>query len=337
MPARRRSALRARLTVAVIEGMFRTVSRLGALHPRARLDRHGVEKLADRPYAERDGRTLAYDVYRPIGVTPGERRPVVFYVHGGGFAILSKETHWIMGLAFAKRGFVVVSIDYRLAPMAPFPLGLEDVADAYLHMLDHVGELGGDPSKVIVAGESAGANLAVALTIAATTRRSEPFAAKVFERGVVPCAVLPACGIFDVTDVARFTREPPAVTPFVQGRLDGIERAYFRGRAASSLPEEQRARELADVLAWARSSTPTERPWPPTFVLCGTADPILRDSLALVSALRARGADAEEQYYPREFHAFHAFPSRPEARRAWADTFDFLARHGLSPAPARAA
>ena len=50
----------------------------------------------------------------------------MLYVHGGGFRILSKDTHWIMGLAFARRGFLVFNIGYRLAPKHPFPAAIAD-------------------------------------------------------------------------------------------------------------------------------------------------------------------------------------------------------------------
>ena len=51
-------------------------------------------------------------------------------MHGGAFQSLSKDTHWLMGLAFARRGYVVFSINYRLAPKHRFPAGLQDACTA---------------------------------------------------------------------------------------------------------------------------------------------------------------------------------------------------------------
>jgi len=54
--------------------------------------------------------------------------PVVMYVHGGGFAMLSKDTHYVMAMAFARRGYLVFNINYRLGPKHVFPEPLEDAA-----------------------------------------------------------------------------------------------------------------------------------------------------------------------------------------------------------------
>src|SRR5690606_30560453 len=79
--------------------------------PRPRRDE--VEVVRDIPY--RDGATVEQYlvVYRPIG-RPGPW-PVVLYVHGGGFATLSKASHWVMAEQFVRQGFLVFTIDYRLA------------------------------------------------------------------------------------------------------------------------------------------------------------------------------------------------------------------------------
>src|SRR5262245_54160327 len=97
--------LRGKLDGLLLERAFHGLSWLGSLHPRARPERHGLEVLRDIPYRDTALPEHRLDVYRPI-----ERKgplPVVLYVHGGAFCILSKETHWIMALAFARRGFVV--------------------------------------------------------------------------------------------------------------------------------------------------------------------------------------------------------------------------------------
>src|SRR5690606_7492163 len=138
------------------------------------------------------------DVYRPRD--RGRALPIVFYVHGGGFRILSKDTHWLMGLAFARRGYLVFNIGYRLAPEHPFPCAVEDVADAFAWMVDHAEADGGDLSRVVYAGESAGANLVTSLALQTVFEREESFARRVFETGISPKAVVPACGLFQVSD-----------------------------------------------------------------------------------------------------------------------------------------
>ncbi|MFO0635528.1 MAG: alpha/beta hydrolase [Nannocystaceae bacterium] len=88
-------------------------------------------------------------MYRPQGAA--ESRPVVLYVHGG-FRVLSKDSHWIMGLAFARAGYVVFNIGYRLAPRHPFPAALQDAAAALAWVHEHAARAGGDASRLVLAG-----------------------------------------------------------------------------------------------------------------------------------------------------------------------------------------
>src|SRR5215471_9419144 len=197
--AHRAESLRRRAGAIFIEGAFRGLARLGKLDPRAKPSRYGVEVIRNLPYQPTGLEAHRLDVYQPEA---NARRPlpVVLYIHGGGFRILSKETHWAMGLAFARRGFLVMNINYRLAPAARFPAAIEDACAAYLWTVENAERFGGDADRIILAGESAGANLATSLALCASTRRPEPFARAVFDSGVVPRAVLPACGLFQVSD-----------------------------------------------------------------------------------------------------------------------------------------
>jgi len=145
------------------------------------------------------------DVYVPDLGTSGPL-PVVFFVHGGGFVQMSKDTHWQFARAFARRGFVVVTIDYPLAPEHPYPAATQSASLALRWSIEHIAEFGGDLSRLVLAGESAGGNIVSALTLAMTTERREPWATALFETGVAPRAVLPMCGLLQVSDPARFVR-----------------------------------------------------------------------------------------------------------------------------------
>ena len=107
--------LQRKLGSRALELFFNGLTTAGRLHPLARLERHGVERLADIAYADSDLPEQRLDVYRPIE-RPDHPLPVCLYIHGGGFRILSKDSHWLMGLLFARRGYVVFNISYRLAP-----------------------------------------------------------------------------------------------------------------------------------------------------------------------------------------------------------------------------
>jgi acetyl esterase len=96
--------------------------------------------------------------YRPAGHGP---LGVVAYLHGGGWTIGTVDSFDAVTRALANAsGALVVSIDYRLAPEHPFPAALHDAEAAVRWLAVHAGELGGDPGRLAVAGDSAGGNLA---------------------------------------------------------------------------------------------------------------------------------------------------------------------------------
>src|SRR5439155_22622271 len=254
----------------VVRGFFHTASRLGRLHPNAKPERHAVEHLRDIRYQDGDLAEHLLDVYRPVHATNGFRKysgppwPVVFYIHGGGFRFLSKDTHWVMALSFARAGYLVFNVSYRLAPRHPFPAAVEDVCDAWRYAMERAAEFGGDRTRVVVAGESAGANVATTLTLATCYERAEPYARKVFDVGIVPRACLPMCGILQVSDPARFARGKK-LSRFLADRLEEVSEAYLFGHEHAT-PEEL---ELADPLRVLERGDRPARPLPPFFAGVG--------------------------------------------------------------------
>src|SRR5580658_5607510 len=144
--------------------------------------RFHVALRKDLPYRPTADAAHTLDVYMPTRVP--KPQPVVLYVHGGGFSMLSKETHRVMALSYARRGYLVFIINYRLGPKHLFPAPLEDAAEALLWIRENCAYFGGDPARVAIAGESAGGNLVTALGVAASIRRPEPFAARLFDANV---------------------------------------------------------------------------------------------------------------------------------------------------------
>ncbi len=321
------SSLRRRGGSLLVDGFFRGISRAGLLHPSARPERHDVEVLRDIPYLDTGRPEHRLDVYRPRRSST-EAVPVVLYVHGGGFRILSKDTHWVMGLAFARRGYLVFNIGYRLAPEHPYPAALSDTCAALLWVQQHAQRWGGDIDRLALAGESAGANLVTALTLASSYARPEAYARRIFDSGIRPRAVMPACGILQVSDCDRFERRWPKLGAFVRDRLHEVSTSYLRGVDRST----PGALDLADPLVLLERGIRPDRPLPPFMVTCGTKDPLIDDAQRLEAALERLGVECETHYYPGEMHAFHALVWRPSARIFWRDTYSFLERH-LAPAP----
>jgi acetyl esterase len=311
---------RRRAGATLVDNFFRGISAAGRLHPRARPHRHSCEVIRDIAYIDDGKPEHRLDVYRPTHRSGPF--PTVLYIHGGGFRILSKDTHWIMALAFARRGFQVFNINYRLAPRHRFPAAVEDACAAYRWLTENARAWDVDPERLVLAGESAGANLVTSLAVASSWRRKEPFARAVFDAPVQPRVVMPYCGMLQVSDGERFWRRKPTLSTFLRDRIIEVSEGYL-GRA----PHSPSLMQLADPLLLLESEHAWDRPLPPFFAPVGTADPILDDTRRLKAALDRRGTLCEARYYVGEVHAFHALIFRPNARRCWQHSFEFLERH----------
>jgi len=321
--------VRRRAGTVAFDGFYTGLASLFSHHPDADPERLGIEVQRNVPYAPDGEESHLLDIYRPKGAKGP--LPVVLYLHGGGFRILSKDSHFVMALAFARRGFLVFNANYRLAPRYRYPAAVEDAAQAYVFATKMASTYGGDPSTLVVAGESAGANLATSLTVMACYRREEPAAQQVFNTGIVPKALWAGCGLLQVTDTARFARKG-GISAFALDRLAEVEEVYLGTEGAQPGTPFY---DLCDPLCVLERGVLPERPLPACFASVGTADPILDDTRRLETAFRRLGATCEARYYPGEPHAFQALLFRKNARECWRHTFEFLARTlGRDLAPA---
>ena len=270
----------------------------------------------------RDAQTL--DILTPAG----KHLPVVVYMHGGAFVNGSKDTHWMMPLPFLHMGCVVVNINYRLAPKHPFPAALEDACAAVQWVVDHIADHGGDPTRVILAGDSAGGNLATAVCACMCWPRPEPFAQALFARGIAPRAVLPHAATYSMLKFDDYVCATPQ-DQRAAALLAHINNYYLRAPGARS-PDLT----LANPLTLCHLGTPATRPLPPFFISAGSVDPLLEDSQLAAACLRGAGAEVETKFYEGGIHVFHALYFTPSrylkiAVAHWMDTMRFLKRQGL--------
>jgi acetyl esterase len=234
-------------------------------------------------------------IYRPA--TPGPHPTVVFF-HGGGFVIGDLDTHDDHTRLLCRDvDAVVVSVDYRLAPETPFPGGYEDCLAATLWAVEHADELGGDSTRVAVAGDSAGGNLSAAVTLGAR------------DSGVALAAQLllyPAVDFVDSDDHAS--------------RVDNAE-GYFLTAADMGwfgdhyVPDPSRRSDpYASVLR-----APDLSGLPPAVVATAEYDPLRDEGEAYAAALDKAGVPVTVRRFDGLIHGFfglpHVSPACAEANR----------------------
>lgn len=129
------------------------------------------------------GAELKLDAFLPRDARPGDKRPVFFYVHGGGW-ITGHRSAASLPLLFglADRGAVCFTINYRLAPKYRYPAGLHDSKRALAWVRRHAARFGGNPECVVVGGESAGGHIALMVTLSAGAACAISFSARALAR-----------------------------------------------------------------------------------------------------------------------------------------------------------
>lgn len=153
------------------------------------LPRESVHSVRDVHIKGRDEHLIPLRIYHP---EPRENLPVMIYYHRGGWVFCNIEEADPVCRRLAKHlGCIVVSVDYRLAPENPFPLPFNDCYDAYMWVADNTAELGADPEKIIVCGESAGGNMAAAVSLRARNEDAPSIAAQLLIYPIISSTLNP--------------------------------------------------------------------------------------------------------------------------------------------------
>lgn len=153
------------------------------------------------------------DLYRPSGPRVGAARPglpIIVFIYGGSWQSGSKDGYSFVGRALASRGFLVAVPNYRLVPQVRFPTFLQDNAAAVRWMIANAARYGGDPTRIVLVGHSAGAYNAAMLALDARWLGSERRAVKGFVGLAGPYDFLPLDG--PVTRAAFGQQRDPATT-----------------------------------------------------------------------------------------------------------------------------
>ena len=273
----------------------------------------GVTGLADVVYSVLPGyRPLIVDLYLPPRTqTP---RPLILYIHGGG---------WIGGhtrhggaisdfpallASLASEGFVVASLEYRLAEEAPYPAQLQDARAAVRFLKANAARYGIDPNRVIVWGASAGGHIAALLAVSCGVTSSDPEPAPPGSECVQGAAIW--YGVFDLKPVVGSAGAPART-------LLGCTASACTGQAAAG----------ASPITFVTASAP------PFLLVHGEGDRTVPEeqSRAMERRLEAAGVRVEAQYLPQVDHSFVGRTSaetRAATLRAVNLTFDFF--HSLN-------
>ncbi|MDE2355871.1 MAG: alpha/beta hydrolase [Alphaproteobacteria bacterium] len=239
----------------------------------------------------------AGDIGARLYTPPGVERPsaLLVYFHGGGWVIGNLETHdaHCRRLALHSKA-QVLAVDYRLAPEHPFPAGHDDAVAAVRWAFAHAAELGVDPARIGVGGDSAGGNLAACVSL---DLRGDPVC-----KLRLQLLLYPATGPRTRTP-SRESRDGPVLS-----------------RAAMDLFEASLAAEAhpQGVRAWPAQAA-SHADLPPAIIVTAGFDPLEDEGRDYAALITAAGGQARHVSYPSLVHDFYIMgdvsPAVPEAAR----------------------
>jgi acetyl esterase len=241
------------------------------------------------PQLRIEERTVAGDIGVRIYWPPvAEHRdlPVVVFCHGGGWSIGDLDTHDPVARAHAVGAeAIVVSVDYRLAPEHPFPAGVDDSWAALCWVGEHAAELGGDPARVAVAGDSAGANLSAVM---AHLARDNGGPALAFQLLWYPTVTgdLSLPSFAENADAPVLDRD--VIEAFLHWYLPGVDL-----RDPSTLPVTLAPANAADFTGL-----------PPAYIATAEHDPLRDDGARYAELLGAAGVPVQLDNAPTLVHGF---------------------------------
>jgi acetyl esterase/lipase len=286
-------------------------------YPRAKVSfGSDVESYPDLIYVTAPGfRPLRLDVYRQV--VPAGPRPLVIYVHGGGWQ--SGHTrhsgafaNWPDVLAsLARKGYVVASVEYRLSSEAKFPAAIHDVKHAIQWLRSKASEFSIDPNEIVIWGGSAGGQLAALAAVSCGVDSLAPERPEAANKAAAALAAQSDC---------------------VQGLVAWYGVFDFSGDSAGSAVDKYLGcapAQCASKAALASPITHLDAKDPPVLLIHGELDKVVpvAQSQAFDSALRAKGIASELVIIPAVDHSF--IGDSPESTRkasllALAKTFEFI-------------
>ena len=261
----------------------------------------------DRAVVAADGHKIPVRVYWPNDRNPVEALPAVYWIHGGGMVLGDLDMSdprceaYVGGL-----GCVVVSVDYRLAPEHPHPAPVEDCYTGLEWLADHASDLGVDPTRIVVAGFSAGGGLAAGTCLLA---RDRDWPAVTYQ-----CLVSP---MLDDRNATPSTQEFSGILSWSREHIEACWHALLGDSAGGN--------DVSPYAAPARAEDLSRLP--PALVQVGDLDVLRDEAIDYATRLMQAGVPTELHVYPGAYHAAEAFvPDADHAKRFQRDQLSALSR-----------
>jgi acetyl esterase len=263
---------------------FRALFDYGGVRMADGLAKHvppGVTAVLDERYDASDPDALL-DVFYPAAVANSDKQLVtIVWIHGGGFLSGSKAQIANYAKIYAAEGYTVIGVGYTLAPSAKYPRPVQQVNAALGYIAKNAKRFHADASRIVLAGDSAGAQLAAQTANIV----SVPEYAKAI--GISPAierkqliGVLLFCGIYD----AKSMRPGSGI---MGEFLRTVGRAYFGSEDFTNLPS---------VALFSVKDHVTAN-FPPAFITAGNGDPLLPHSEALANAIAEKGGRVDKLFF----------------------------------------
>lgn len=243
-------------------------------------------------WVARDGRRVRVRVFRPASAAP---QPAMIYLHGGAWTRGSPETHWDITADLAARtGRAVFSVDYAKVPEHPFPAAVNDARAVVAWLFDEADALGVDPARIAIGGDSAGANLAAAMTLVfrGTSCR--------LERQLL---AYPACD---------FDTDRPSYRENADGPILNTASMPMVNAAYCPNPADLKNPLAAPLLADSHAGLP------PAYIAVAEHDPLRDSGVAYAEALQAASVPVVLDRGPGLIHSYlRALPYCADARASF--------------------
>ncbi len=214
-----------------------------------------------------------------------EDRPLIVYLHGGGWVIGDLDTHSpFCHVLHQRSGCNVIALDYRLAPEHPFPAAPDDCLAAVRWIADHIGDFGGSDHRIVVAGDSAGGNLASVVCLGA-------------EPGL-RAKIAGAVALYPVTD--HYDAGFPSYVERAKGQTltASLMRWFWDTYLAGGKPGG------SDEVRAFPARSPELATLPPTFLITAEYDPLRDEGIAFSELLRAAGVSLQYRHFDNAAHGF---------------------------------